>query len=83
MKINTSVEEMSNEVLMKTEKSYRGIIIISIISLVIMIAVAIFISFRQGFSPFTIMPVIFLPIYLNTYNMWKKLRAEMKKRDLP
>ncbi len=77
------IEEMNDDVLIKMEKSYRGIGIISIISLIIMIAVAIFITVRKGFGVFTVIPVIFLPIYLNSYNMWKKLREEKKKRNLP
>ncbi len=78
----TPVEEMSDETLLKAEKSFRGIGIITIISFVIMAVLAVVLTAKKGFSVFTVMPVVFLPIYLNTLTTWKKNRAELKKRNL-
>lgn len=82
MKKNTPLEEMSDEALIKAEKAIRGISIVSIVSFVIMAVVAIFLTAKDGFSTFTVLPIVFLPIYLNTFSTWKKNRAELKKRNL-
>ena len=82
MKKNTPLEEMSDEALIKLEKAFRGISIITIFSFVVMVVVAIFITGKKGFSIFTVMPIVFLPIYLNAVSTWKKNRAELKKRNL-
>ncbi len=82
MKKNSPLEEMSDEALIKAEKAFRGIGIITIVSFVIMAVLAIFLTGRDGFSIFTVMPIVFLPIYLNTFSTWKKNRAELKKRNL-
>ncbi len=82
MKKTTTPAEMSDEVLIKTEKSFRGIGIVTIIFLVVMVVLAIILTLKKGFSIFTVMPVVFLPIFMSPFMMWSKYRSELKKRNL-
>lgn len=76
-----SIQELSDEEILKAEQSYRGIAIVTVVTILIMTGLAIFITIKKGFGYFTVMPVIFLPIFMNNLRMWNQYKSEVKIRN--
>jgi peptidoglycan biosynthesis protein MviN/MurJ (putative lipid II flippase) len=76
--------EMSNEELLKQEKTLTVMISLLIVSTVMMIGAGIFIMItKKGrFNTFLIVPLCFSIIFLLNVNSLKELRKEKKGRGL-
>ncbi len=82
MKLKT-ITELTNEELIKNEKTMKQMTIFMLIAIVLMLICGIIITFqKKSFNVFIILPVCFLPIYLNNFRMLKTYREEKTKRNL-
>lgn len=73
--------EMTVEELRKTEKQLSRTSIILTVCIAIMFLAGAFLTFRKGFSGFTVLPVAFLPIAMMNFKNLKKIRAELAARN--
>ncbi|MEJ8819718.1 hypothetical protein [Lacibacter sp. H407] len=51
------------------------------ISLVLMSAASVFLTVRGGFGVFSILPVIFLPLFIANVQNLKKIKDELVRRE--
>lgn len=49
--------------------------------LLVMTFAGVFLSIRQGFSVFSVLPVTFLPLFIININNIKKIKEEIKSRE--
>jgi len=49
--------------------------------LLIMTFIGVFLSIRQGFRVFSVLPVAFLPLFIININNIKKIKEEIKSRE--
>lgn len=78
-----SLAHLSDEVLTKSYKTAKGILIGFIVIFVLLFATAIFITIKKGFGVFTILPIIFMSVLISNITNFTKLKEEMKSRNLP
>jgi hypothetical protein len=74
------LSEFSTEELIKTEKGMKIAVIVLGTCVVLMFLSGGYLFAQNGFSFSTVMPVIFLPLWLINYRNWKKLKEELQKR---
>ncbi len=75
-----SLSEFTNEELVKNEKGMKIAVIILAVFVVIMFLSGGYLFSKKGFSFFTVMPLIFLPLWFINYRNWKKMKEELAKR---
>lgn len=71
-----SLEELNKRV--KTTKLTTGILAGL---LILQFAIGIYLTIKQGFNMFIVVPVAFLPILIVNYSNIKKLNEEIAKRN--
>ena len=64
------------------EKMLKTAVSLITASIIVMIIAGIFITYKQGFSVFTVMPIIFISIVLINAAKLKKVRAEIAAREI-
>ena len=72
---------LSLDQLKSREKMLKKSISLIIAAVIVMTIAGIFLTFKQGFSVFTILPLIFFSIILINNTNLKKLRAEIASRE--
>lgn len=77
-----SMDHLSDEVLIKTYNSAKGILIGFIFVFVALIAVAVYITMSKGFGVFSVMPIVFISVLMGNITNFMKIKAEMKTRGL-
>lgn len=82
MKNSENLSHLSNEVLIKSYKTSKAIYIGFIIVFILMIVGAIVITVKKGFGIFTMMPIIFSPVFIANIFNYGKIKEEMKSRNL-
>ena len=76
-----SLANLSLDELKKREKMLKIAISFIIAAIIVMAIAGAFLTYKQGFSIFTVMPIIFLSIVLiNGVNL-KKVRVEIAARE--
>lgn len=83
MEKTESLAHLSDEVLTKSYKTAKGILIGFIVVFILLIIAAVFITIKKGFGVFSVLPIIFVSILMSNISNFNKLRAEMKSRNLP
>lgn len=77
-----SLAHLSYEVLTKSYKTAKGILIGFIVVFILLIVAAVFITIKKGFGVFSVLPIIFVSILMSNIANFNKLKAEMKSRNL-
>ncbi|HLP64886.1 redox-active disulfide protein 2 [Flavobacterium sp.] len=73
--------QLTIEELTKKEKTAKTATVMLAVVIVLQFLVGLFLTFKQGFNVFTILPVTFLPILIVNYSIIKKIREEINSRD--
>ena len=73
--------QLTIEELTKKEKTAKTATIALAVVIVLQFLVGLFLTFKQGFNVFTILPVTFLPILIVNYMTIKKIREEINSRS--
>ena len=75
------LSELSQEELLKKVKT--GKIAISALGglLIVLVAATVYLTYLQGFSVFTVLPVAFLPLFILNVSNLKKIQAEIASRN--
>ena len=75
------LNKLSLEVLKAREKMLKISVSLIIASIIVMTIAGIFLTYKNGFSVFTVLPIIFLSIVVINANNLKKVKAEIASRD--
>lgn len=76
------LSELTAEELTAEEKKRKGIYIAFSMLIGIMTGVSIYGSVKNGFSFFTVMPIIFFPLFLLNLKQYKDVKKEIKFRNI-
>ncbi len=82
MKKSEDLSHLSNEELVKSFNTAKGIFIGFIVVFILLIFTAVFITIIKGFGIFTILPVVFISILVGNVTNYNKIKEEMKSRNL-
>lgn len=72
--------QLTTEELIKKEKTAKTATIMLAVVIGLQFLVGLFLTYKQGFSVFTILPITFLPILIVNYSTIKKIREEINSR---
>lgn len=73
--------QYSTEDLLKREKTAKSSTSLLAGIVIVQFIVGVYLTYKQGFSVFTVMPFCFLPIVLINYSSAKKIREEINSRE--
>lgn len=76
------LSELTAEELTAEEKKRKGIYIVFSMLIGVMTGVSIYGSVKNGFSFFTVMPIIFFPLFLLNLKQYKDVKKEIKSRNI-
>lgn len=76
------LSELTAEELTAEEKKRKGIYIAFSMLIGVMTGVSIYGSVKNGFSFFTVMPIIFFPLFLLNLKQYKDVKKEIKSRNI-
>lgn len=76
----TDLSTLTKEELLKREKTTKNTSALLVGILILQLAAGIFLTIKQGFSVFIILPVAFVPILIVNNTNLKKIRAEIDVR---
>lgn len=76
------LSELTAEELTAEEKKRKGIYIVFSMLIGVMTGVSIYGSVKNGFSFFTVMPIIFFPLFLLNLKQYKDVKKEIKFRNI-
>lgn len=76
--------EMSNEELLKQEKTLKTSVYMLLFSSIILVLIGIFLLFykKQGFNALLVIPISFVAIIIVNTNALKEVRKEIESRGL-
>lgn len=78
----TDLSKLSLEELKKREKTTKTSTVLLLGMIIVQIAVGVFLTFKQGFSVFTILPIAFFPILVVNNTNLKKIGTEINSREM-
>ena len=78
---NVNYRQMSLEDLKSKAKSAQISLSLLIGIIIVQIGVGAYLTLNQGFSVFTVMPIIFIPIAIISSGNLKKLKQEIAARE--
>lgn len=73
---------MTDEKILKFEKTLTAIVIMFSVFIVILIAAVIYVNIKRGISSLTVLPLGIAPILILNVNNLKAIRKEIKARNL-
>ncbi|TCC86640.1 redox-active disulfide protein 2 [Pedobacter frigiditerrae] len=76
------LSELSNEELLKNEKTLKTITSMLAGAIFLLFVVNIFLAFKKGFSALSAVPIALLPIVIINFNSLKEMKKEIKARGL-
>ncbi len=82
MKNTDKLSDLSNEELMKKLKVAKTIYVVFFAVFIIMLATCLYLTYSQGFSVFTMLPICFIPIMIANIMSYGKVREEARSRKL-
>ncbi|WP_157255742.1 redox-active disulfide protein 2 [Pedobacter sp. Leaf41] len=74
--------EMSNKQLQKSEKVAKASTSTLVVMLVLLFALSMYLNFKKGFTPLTVIPISLLPIVISNLSNIKQMQEELKSRNL-
>jgi hypothetical protein len=80
MKNNTDLSQLSLEELHKRAKTSRFATGLLLGVIILQFCIGIYLTLKQGFNVFTIIPMAFLPMVMINYAGLKKINEEIAKR---
>lgn len=80
MKNNTDLSQLSLEELHKRAKTSRFATGLLLGVIILQFCIGIYLTIKQGFNVFTIIPMAFLPMVMINYAGLKKINEEITKR---
>jgi hypothetical protein len=75
------LSELSQEELLKKAKTLKAASTVLGGMLVVLAAASLYLTYLQGFSVFSVLPVTFLPIFIVNVGNLKKIQAEIASRN--
>jgi hypothetical protein len=78
---NKKLTELSNEELLKNEKSIKSITTIFYLVILLLIFSSIYITIKKGFGVFTIFPLFFIPFLFTNRISLKEIQKEINSRN--
>lgn len=81
-KKSPKISELSNEELLKKYKMYKGLLITQAVMIGFLAGICIYLTVKNGFSVFTILPVCFLGVLMPSIIFYGSAKKEMKARNL-
>ncbi len=75
------LSELSQEELLKKEKTLKAASTVLGGMLVVLAAASVYLTYLQGFTVFSVLPVAFLPIFIVNIGNLKKIKAEISSRN--
>ncbi len=75
------LSELNQEELLKKEKTLKAASTVLGGMLAILAAASAYLTYLQGFSVFTVLPVAFLPMFIINLGNLKKIQAEIASRN--
>ena len=79
---NEKFANKTTEELIRDEKTLKVITTIFGGMLFVLFIMGIFLSFRQGFTALSVVPIALLPILIININNWNAIKKEIKSRTL-
>lgn len=76
------LEELSDEGLLKREKMVSSVTYTLSGMLLLLVCLGVYLTFKKGFTPLTVIPIALSPIVLTNLGLIKKIKAERKLRGL-
>ena len=73
--------ELSQDELLKKEKTLKAASTVMGGMLVVLAAASVYLTYLQGFTVFSVLPVAFLPIFIVNIGNLKKIKAEISSRN--
>ncbi|KQN34372.1 hypothetical protein ASE92_12270 [Pedobacter sp. Leaf41] len=73
---------MSNKQLQKSEKVAKASTSTLVVMLVLLFALSMYLNFKKGFTPLTVIPISLLPIVISNLSNIKQMQEELKSRNL-
>lgn len=73
------LSQFATEELKKNEKAMRIAVIFLGVCVVLLFVSGGYLFSQKGFTASTVLPFVFLPLWLLNYRNWKKLNEELKK----
>jgi multidrug efflux pump subunit AcrB len=77
-----SLSELSDEELLKNEKSLKTITALLLGAILVLFIINIFLAFKKGLSALSAVPIALLPIMIINFNSLKEMKEEIKSRNL-
>lgn len=75
------LSELSQEELLKKEKTSKAANAALGGLLIVLVASTVYLTYLQGFSVFTVLPVAFLPLFILNVSNLRKIQAEIASRN--
>lgn len=75
------LSELNQEELLKKEKTLKAASTVLGGMLVLLAAASAYLTYLQGFSVFTVLPVAFLPMFIINLGNLKKIQTEIASRN--
>ncbi len=75
------LSEMSSEALLEQEKSVKVLTSMLAGALLVLVVIAVILSYKQGFTPLLIVPFALLPIVLLNLSNSRQIRKELDSRN--
>jgi len=82
MKNTEKLSDLSNEELLKKLKMAKVIYVVFFVIFIIMLAACLYLTYVNGFSVFTMLPICFIPIVIANIMSFGKVKEEAKSRKL-
>lgn len=76
------LSEISLDELKSQEKKLKGVAGAFIGLILIMAVACVILTFQQGFTVFTVLPIAFLPLFIVFANNLKEIKTEIVSRNL-
>ncbi len=78
----SKISDLSNEELLKKHKMYKGLVITQAVMIGFLAGICIYLTAKNGFSVFTVLPVSFLGVLIPSIIFYTSAKKEMKSRNL-
>ena len=75
-------EEMSNEELIKSEKTIKAMMYSLGFMSILLFVLGIYLVFKKGMVAFIVIPIAFMPIFVINANSLKEIKKEREARGL-
>jgi len=79
---NNKLADQTNEQLIQNEKKVKVITLLFLGGLFLLFLITIYLTYRNGFTPLSILPITLMPVLIASIGNWNALKKEIKSRNL-